>query len=345
MQKGKYWGKGNLSRREFMEISGFSAGMLAVGSLINSPVIFAKEGYPRKTITFILPFAVGGGFDVYARLITPYLSKYLKESSTVPKDVGIVIKNIPTSAGRKGYFAIKNADADGYTIGMLDNGAVSFDIIDNAGIDFAKFTILQLTGFTKKLIVTSKKGFNNWDELLKEMKKRPIKMAAGSFGLSNHIVAIVANEKMGTNFKVINFPGTSGNLNALIRGDVDVAIGAEESYQVLIDAQQIRPLLVFDEISEYPGAVSIKQLGFPALAEFCSTYRFIIAPPGLGAEPKSILISALRKASNDAEFVANVKKFNMRLKYLYGDDAAKLFLKLKKDYEDMTPTLKKYLGA
>lgn len=38
------------TRREFMKISGLSAGSLALGSLIKAPVGFAKEKYPGHKI-------------------------------------------------------------------------------------------------------------------------------------------------------------------------------------------------------------------------------------------------------------------------------------------------------
>lgn len=46
MKRGKDLTPGFHTRREFLKISGFSVATLAAGSLINSPVIFAKDGYP-----------------------------------------------------------------------------------------------------------------------------------------------------------------------------------------------------------------------------------------------------------------------------------------------------------
>ena len=103
-------------------------------------------------------------------------------------------------------------------------------------------------------------------------------------------------------------------------------------------------LLVFDDVSEYPGSVTIKELGFPELADEISSHRFIIAPPGLAAEPKKILLEAIKKATTDKDFVAWAKKAEFPLKNVYGADAEKMFRKFTKSYEDLAPLLKKNLS-
>ena len=44
---------------------------------VMAAVSHAKYPIPGKTITFIVPVAVGGGYDAYTRLLVPYLSKEL----------------------------------------------------------------------------------------------------------------------------------------------------------------------------------------------------------------------------------------------------------------------------
>lgn len=294
-----------------------------------------------------MPYAVGGGYDVLARVLSPYLSKYLQEVSATANDGGIIIKNEPAASGRKGRSMIKRAKPDGNTLGIMDSSTVTDNIVGDAELehtDLTKFTFLLQAVSTNKIIASSKKGFTTWEELIYEMKKRPVKMAVGSFGRANHVSAIIMNERMGTKFKLANFLGTSGGVNAVVRGDVDVLITDEESVKELIDAGVLRPLLSMTESGDYPGVASMQQIGFPELAESCSSHRFIIAPPGLEAEPKRILLTALKKATHDAEFVAWAKKFNVHLRNIYGSDAEKMFLKYKKDYENLAPMLKKYLS-
>ena len=103
-------------------------------------------------------------------------------------------------------------------------------------------------------------------------------------------------------------------------------------------------MLDFSDKTDYPGAVSIKELGFPTLVDEVSSHRFIIAPPNLAAEPKRLLLAGLKKACDDPEFVAWAKKANYPVKRVFGADAEKFFMKFVKFYQEMLPALKNNLA-
>ncbi len=214
--------------------------------------------------------------------------------------------------------------------------------MDFIEFDFSKLTYLQLANATMKMIVAPKNGFNSWSELVAAMKKGPVKMACGSFGRTNHTAGIITNEKLGTNFRLINFPGSAESQNALVRGDVQVAMIDEEPVLGLIESKEVKVLLTFSDTNEYPGAVNIKDLGYPELSDKFTDLRFVVAPPGLDAEPRNVLIEALKKTQADPEFAAWAKKFKFRLLHLYGNDAQSKLAKFIKFYEDLAPLLQKH---
>jgi len=332
------------TRREFAKLSSLALGSLALGSWINLPEALAKGRYPADKITFIVPYAAGGGYDLFVRMLSPYLTKYIRTQASVSKGGDIVIRNEPAAAGRKGRSLIMHARPDGNTLGIMDTSTITDSIVGEADIDLTKFTFLQLASSTTKVVVGSAKGFGDWQDVVQAMKKEPVKMAVGPFARANHVSAIVMNETMGTRFKLINFPGTAPSVNALIRGDVQTLIASEDSVKALVDAKEFKVLLAFHEVNKYAGAVTIKELGFPQLAEQLSSHRFIIAPPALEKEPKNILLAALKKTATDAEFLAWAKKNEVPVKNnIFGTDANKVFLKFKKFYEDNAPILKKNL--
>ena len=74
----------------------------------------ANAAYPEKNITLIIPFSTGGGFDTYARLIAPYVEKYL------PRKVKVIPKNMPGAGGRMGLAAGYRAKPDGYTLTLAN---------------------------------------------------------------------------------------------------------------------------------------------------------------------------------------------------------------------------------
>ena len=70
------------------------------------------QTYPTRPIELIVPFAPGGGTDLSARMIVPFIEKYLKST--------IVVINKAGAGGQIGAVAIKNATPDGYTIGFMN---------------------------------------------------------------------------------------------------------------------------------------------------------------------------------------------------------------------------------
>jgi tripartite-type tricarboxylate transporter receptor subunit TctC len=336
--------RSSFSRRDFLKATGLSAGALALGSLSHIPFSFAKDVYPSEKITFILPHSAGGGFDLIARGISPYITKHLRVGSPGTKGGDILVRNEPAAAGLKAYTMLFNAKLDGYTIGSLDSGAITDNIVAKPQFDYTKLTFLLLGVSSIKMIVASKDSFKSWNEVAEATKKGPVKLGVGQFGRGNHVAAIIMIEGVKTTgFKIINYPGTAECMGGLIRGDIQVAMVSEESVKGLISAKEIKVLLTGGESSEYPGSVSTKELGYPELGEQVSTHRFIVGPPALAAEPKNLLLTAIKKATTDPEFTAWAKKGDIPLRNMYGADAEKMFLSFTKFYDDLGPTFKKYL--
>ena len=74
----------------------------------------ADAAYPEKPINLVVAYSPGGGTDLIARAIAPYLEKYLGGGAR------IVIVHRPGAGGEIGFAAIANAPADGYTIGFVN---------------------------------------------------------------------------------------------------------------------------------------------------------------------------------------------------------------------------------
>jgi tripartite-type tricarboxylate transporter receptor subunit TctC len=82
-------------------------------AILLAPLV-AFAAYPEKPITLIVAYSPGGGTDLVARGIAPYLEKYLGGGAK------IVIVNRAGAGGEVGFAAIANAAPDGYTIGFVN---------------------------------------------------------------------------------------------------------------------------------------------------------------------------------------------------------------------------------
>lgn len=329
-------------RRNFLRLLGIGSGSVLLGN-VRLPLAFAADVYPADRVTWICPLKAGGGYDLIARCIAPYLGKYLKEVSKEAKGGEVVVKNVPEAGGRRAYANIQNAKPDGYTIGDFNTGFIAETIISKTDIDFAKYTYLVRLGVSLRLIVVHKRGFNNWDEMMKAGKEKELKWAAASFGQGGHVTSILIKEAAKLPVRLVNFPSGAENVNALLRGDVHMATVSEEAAKAMIDAGEFRVLAVLSETSERPGVPSIAQLGYPELADPCKIQRLVIGPPNLPKDINNILASAFKKVFNDKEFLAKAKKLDFEPDPLYGADAERIAKNIAQYYEEKTPILKKYL--
>lgn len=329
-------------RREFLKLLGVGGGAALLGG-VHLPLVFAKDIYPADRITWIVPVKAGGGFDLIARSIVLYLDKYLKELSKGAKGVEVVIKNVTEAGGRRAYNNIFYAKPDGYTIGDFNTAFVTDNITDKIEFDVSKYTFLVRMGASERYMVVRKDGFKSWEEMIKAGKEKEVKWAASNFGRGYHVACILLKEAGKLPVRLINFPGAAENVNALLRGDVQVAMLTEESSKPMLDAGEIRVIMVLSEKSEFPGVPTVVQLGYPELAETTKLQRFVIAPPNLPKEIAYVLISGFKKVFADKEFLAQAQKLNFPPDPIYGEDAERLAKKLFKYYDEKTPILKKYL--
>src|SRR5580765_1338696 len=63
----------NVTRRELVVSAGLAAPAFFAPRLASA----ASADFPARNIQFIIPYAPGGGFDVYVRVIAPVMEKYL----------------------------------------------------------------------------------------------------------------------------------------------------------------------------------------------------------------------------------------------------------------------------
>ncbi len=65
------------------------AAALGVATLLPAAAVRAQTNFAGKTIEWVIPFAEGGGSDVWARFMAPYLAKYL------PGRPSVIVRNVP----------------------------------------------------------------------------------------------------------------------------------------------------------------------------------------------------------------------------------------------------------
>ncbi len=337
--------KGVFTRRDFFRTLGISAGALALGPTGLVAPGYARDIYPAERLTCLVPNAPGGGYDMISRGIAPYLTKYLKEIAPGAKGGQVIIKNEPGAAGRKSLEMLNRARPDGYTFGALDSAFATEALTSDLGFDLGQFTYLLQFNDTTRIVIVKKNGFANWDEVMKASRAKELKWGIAQFGRATHVDSIIIKEAFGIQARLIPFGGTAGMMAALIRGDVQMAAGSDDSAKTLLASGEIRVLADFTGKGGYPGVPTSKDLGQPDLAEKVAGHRFFIAPPKMPKEITNTLIAAFKKALSDQEFLAWAKKIDLPVAPLYGEEADRMAKKIFRYYlVELKPLLMKYLN-
>ena len=130
-----------ITRRSLIVSAGIAAPALLTSRVSHWPR--RASNFPFKPIRFIIPYAPGGGFDVYVRMIAPVMEQFL------PKKVSIIPLNVSGGGGARGVIQLYRARPDGYTLGIFNIPGVFILQQQQGGesaYDLAKFTWIGAMG-------------------------------------------------------------------------------------------------------------------------------------------------------------------------------------------------------
>ena len=134
-----------------------------------------------KNIDLIVPYGPGGGFDLYARAVGKAMENHL------PKNVRVIVRNIPGAGSVNGIATMYRAAPDGYTMGIVDlPGAVAPQIMgEQLPYDLDKATWLGTVNIgVYSLVVGKKTAFATLDAFRKAASRPPFFATTGSNDLA-----------------------------------------------------------------------------------------------------------------------------------------------------------------
>ncbi len=277
-----------------------------------SDPVYAKYPEPGKSIEFIVPTGVGGGYDHYTRMIVPYLAKEL--------GVKIRIKNEPRAQWIEGLTMIYKAKPDGYTIGIWNPGIlmVDKDILGEVDYDMTSFTFLYRITDEPRIVIVKKDGFiKDFMDLLAKGRSSDIKLRY-SYAGGAMLDAKLMDADWGINTEKIPFKGGREARMAVMRGDVHFCVSGLWSSSEILSSGRLKVILLLNDapiakvegvqnlIKDFPDLKYVpipKDLGLKPLTYYSRGSRAVIAPPGLPKNVKKTLESALEKVMKDKSLI------------------------------------------
>jgi tripartite-type tricarboxylate transporter receptor subunit TctC len=307
--------------------------LLLVGGYAHAQAPF----YQRKTITIVVGYLAGDGYDIWARLLATHLPRH------IPGEPGIIVHNQPGAGSLIAANSIYNAvKPDGLTLGAIGPSVYLDQLMGKkeAQFDWAKFTWIGSTEKTSWLFyMRTDTGLKSLEDIRKAPE--PPKCSATGTGTSGHFVPKLLEEAFGAKFKLImGYKGGAEQDLALERGEVQCralsipTFYAREPFGTWRKNNLVRVLLqtgrardprasevptIYELMSQHKTPEATRRLVTVVLASG-ELGRPILAPPGVPPERVKILREAFMKTMRDPVFLEDMRKKKLEADPAGGDE-------------------------
>jgi tripartite-type tricarboxylate transporter receptor subunit TctC len=293
---------------------------LFAGAALFSGAVQAA-GYPDRPINLIVSYGPGGGTDLVARMMAPYLQKYLGG------DARIVVLNRPGAGGAIGFAELARAQPDGYTIGFINTpNLLTIPIERKTAFTWQSFDLLgNLIDDPGAFSVLNDNPIKSLADLSAYAKKNPGKVTVGTTGTGSddHLAMLRFERASGTKLSHIPYKGAGEVRGALASGEITIgAINVGEALQYQKGGTPLRFLGQMGKTrsAALPDVPTFKEQGF----DFeLASLRGLAAPKGLPDDVRTKLVTAVKRTVDDPEFQAKARDMFAPLRYLPPADYAK----------------------
>ncbi len=243
---------------------------------------FAQEWPAKKSVRLIAVFPPGGSVDAVARVIAPALQEQLKQN--------VIVENIGGASGVIGTTAVSNAEADGYTFGVVfDTHGVNQALKEKLPYDTKKdLAHVTLIGTSPMLIAASKaSGITTFKQLVDDSKAgKPSNYGSIGTGSLGHLAMASLAQKSKFEWTHVPYRGGGPMMADALAGHVQLAVGSLYLIKPHVDSNRVVPLAVTSpkRTPELPNVPTIAESGFPGFD--APAWWGIIAP---AKTPKDIV--------------------------------------------------------
>jgi tripartite-type tricarboxylate transporter receptor subunit TctC len=292
----------------------------------------ASDFYKGKTLSIIVPYGPGGGYDQWARIISPYMKKSLGVAK-------VEVVNADGGGGIVGTNKIYAAKPDGLTIGDTNAGGDVFDQImgaDGMRFDVTKFNWIGRPDDDPHIIAARPNGpYKTFEDLIKS--KSTIKALATGKGSSDYNSSVITFNTFGVPFNMVAaFSGSKDEKAAFLRGNGDTVSLSSSDIKEIQDKANVVILNSannFDKLKNVPTVIDLaKKLGLgndkvqalQVMSDVMDLGHSFFAPSGVPQDRLDALRKAFEKSVKDPDFVAEANKAGLYVGFLSGDELQKL---------------------
>ncbi|HET7793484.1 MAG TPA: tripartite tricarboxylate transporter substrate binding protein [Rhizobacter sp.] len=273
---------------------------------------FAND-YPSRPIELIVPYNAGGGTDALARAFADVARKHLSQP--------IVVNNKPGASGVIGWTDVLNSKPDGYKLALMTVELTTLPHLGLQKFSHEEFTpIARMNADPAAITVRAESPWNNIEEFIAAAKKANGEMKMGNSGNGSiwHLAAAALEDRTGTQYSHIPYPGANPAVLSLLGGHIDaVSVSpAEVAPHVASGKLKILAVMADQRQKGFEKVPTFKERGIDLLV---GTWRGLGAPKSTPKDVIEILKVATQKTMQEQAMKDAMEK--LALGYAYGDDA------------------------
>jgi tripartite-type tricarboxylate transporter receptor subunit TctC len=317
--------------------------------------------FQGKTITIVVGYQAGDGYDIWSRLLAAHMGKH------IPGSPGMIVQNMPGAGSMIAANYIYNvAKPDGFTLGSIGPSLYIDQLIGKKEVqfDWAKFGWVGSTENTPWLLyMKTDSPYKSVEDVRKA--SQPPKCSATGTGTSGHFIPKLLEEALGAKFDlVMGYKGGAEQDLAFERGEVvcrSLSIPtffAREPFTTWRKKNMVRILMqtgrkrdprmpdvptIHELMSEYKTPAVTRSLVTVILAGG-DLGRPFITPPGLAADRLKMLRDAFQKTMTDPAFLADVKTRKLEVDPDFGEQLETIAKEVINPSREVVEKMKKLLG-
>ena len=309
----------------------------------------AQTNFAGKTITIVVGYKPGGGYDATARMLARHLPDHLPGKPTV------IVQNMP---GGNSIIAANHmynvAKPDGLTIGTFNRNLPIAQLTGVQGVkyDMTKFEwIGSAANETTILAIRNDLPYKTFEELRKA--KENVIIGSTGPGANTHDFPLLLKDLLGVTLKIVSGYSSSADIMlAVERKEVDGRAGSYTSLRPFIDRGLVHPVIrarstepgveklpVDESFAANPRAKAIMALrSAPEVVA-----RPYVLPPKTPADIVKTYREAFAATIKDPALVAEANKAKFDLEYTSADEALKVMKEVLTQPKDVVDEFSKYI--
>ena len=243
-------------------LSGLLSGLCLVATSIGSSGAWA-QAFPNKPLRLVIPFTTGGGNDIVARIVAAKMSDGLGQP--------VVVENRP---GAQGIIAVENvakSAPDGHSILMGPSGPMSINPAIYAKLPYntlRDFQPISMIGsFPLILVVNPSTSVRSVKDLVEFARANPSKINYGSTAATFQLSSELFNLQTGTRFQHIPYKGSGDMVNAVMSGEITMALADPPPSAGPLKGGKVRGLAITASARHpsWPDLPTLAEAGVPGM--------------------------------------------------------------------------------